>query len=319
MANVYPNLFSAFVQEAIPKKNNILSQGGTRVEVNAQVSQSGQYFSIPQQDNLYGLLGNSTAITASSTQVTPTELSSFEEKGLVAHIGAGIKDADLTKFLSGKDGVRLVYSQIAPYMMIEAQRYLASTITGVFDTALATSHTYDATTLGDGTLTYDAIAVGTQEKLGEAFEDLDAIIMHSKMYSDLRRKGLTDYVDAASFGENVLYRGQIPTFDGKRIVVNDTICEATDNVYPVFVIGGQPFYIGYQSQLRIETDRQADYGGGTDRAFFYMDFVPHVFGVSFSGSVTNPTTTTYETGGNWTKVGENKNIKIVKINVNAMA
>jgi len=313
MANVYPNLFSAFAQEAIATKNNMLSQGVVKIEVNQQVSRSGQYFSIPTQDNLLSILSDATAIEGPTTQITPTALSSYNENGLVAHIGEGIKEANLETLLKGDKGISRIYSQIAPYMMLQAQDFLISAINGVFATALSSSHTYDYSTTGDGKLSFDAMEIGSQAKLGEAFSELDAIIMHSKQLMDLKVAGAVDYVSAADFGANILYKGSIPVIGGKRVIVNDTLCAISSSKYPSYLVAGQPFYLGYQNQLRIETQRKADIGGGTDEAYFYMDFVPHVFGVSFSGTITNPTKTTYSTGSNWTKVGEDKNIKVVKL------
>jgi hypothetical protein len=284
-----------------------------RIEANPQVSRSGQYFSIPIQDNILSLLGDATAIEGPTTVVTPTALSSYQENGLVAHIGEGIKEADLESKMKGVDGISLIYGQIAPYMMYQAQDYLVSAVKGVFATALASTHVYDYSATGDGKINIDAVTLAAQTKLGEAFDEVDAIIMHSKVLADLVIEGAATYVSAADFGANILYSGLVPVFAGKRVIVNDTLCAIESTKYPSYLISGQPFYLGYQNQLRVETQRVASTGGGTDEAYFYMDFVPHIFGVSFSGTITNPTKSTYSTGANWTKVGEDKNIKIVKL------
>lgn len=321
MAKVYPGLFAPFFQEAWPKTKNLVSMGLVAEDINAQVSQSGEYFTIPFQENLSNI-GNSVRVTTSTT-ITPQTLGDKEEVGVVCHIGQGIKEQVLNDILRGAEGLRQAANQIVPYTVNEFQRYLVSATKGAFaaDGPLFGTHVVDKSGIGDGTISTSFIIDAAQETLGEDGMDFDALIMHSKIFADLQKVGLITYVNAGTFGQNLLVSGDIPTVLGKRVMVNDTLC-AKDSAdkYPVYLSGGRPWYLGYQrQQLRIYQDFNPAIGGGQNETYWYADFVPHIRGLKWNVSTINPTTTNLETGTNWTKVWTDENIKLAQLLVFAKA
>ncbi len=141
---------------------------------------------------------------------------------------------------------------------------------------------------------------------------MDSIVVHSKIYADAVNLGMVTYINAGTFGEKVLVSGDIPIIAGKRVVIDDTLCAIETTKYPSYIIAGQPWYLGFQRNVRIDTDKDILTAGGKNIIAWYVDFAPHIKGVGYAGAV-NPTTATLETGASWTKKAENRNIKIVKL------
>ena len=207
-------------------------------------------------------------------------------------------------------------SQIAEYNSLQVQKTLVSVTKGVFGSALTgANYISDISEVGDGSISDGAI-IDARAIMGETANELTNIIMHSKIFAQLQKQGLVKYVDAGQFGQSLLVKGTIPTFLGMKVVINDVMCasfvENTFTKYPTFLTGGQVWYVGYQKQLAIDSEKKILEGRITYNVAWYVDYVPHIHGLKWTGGA-NPARSDLETAGNWTKVEDDANIKIVKL------
>jgi hypothetical protein len=177
-----------------------------------------------------------------------------------------------------------------------------------------------------GTRLNGATFVDATAKLGDRGDRLTAVAMHSATEAALRKLDLIDFIPDSEG------KAQIRTFQGRRVVVDDNLptrAGSTDGtVYTSYVFGPGAFAKG--AAPLDGTPLQG--GNGTEGVEFYRDslasdsdlinrrrYILHPRGVKFtSASVAgdSPTNAELETGANWTRVFENKNVRIVAVTHN---
>src|SRR5215471_384216 len=232
----------------------------------------------------------------------------------------------LAKVVSGDDPMQAIVDLVAEYWARTDQALVISCLKGIFAAAsmagnkltiaAESSGAVGATTQFNGTTFVDATV-----KLGDCGDRLTAIAMHSATEAALRKLDLIDFV-APSEG-----KPQVKTFQGRRVIVDDSmpVRNGTTNglVYTSYLFGPGAFAKG--AAPLDSTPLQGGIGTeGVEIARQPLDsdtmlinrrrYILHPRGVKFtSASVAgaSPTNTELENGANWTRVFENKNVRIV--------
>ena len=223
--------------------------------------------------------------------------------------GKAWKVNDLSKALSGDDPMRAIGDLVAAYWARRQQATLLSVLKGVFGAT--------TTKMGDNSLDISAetgnAAAFTGEtfldasyKLGDAEEKLTAIAVHSSVYANLRKQNLIEFLLDSN-------NTKIPTYMGKRVIVDDGMPNS-GGVFTSYIFGQGAIGLGNgAAPVPTETDRDAL--AGDDILVNRQHFLLHPRGVKFtSKSVagSSPTNTELATGGNWERVYESKNVRIVQ-------
>mgnify|MGYP000633915077 CR=1 FL=1 len=128
----------------------------------------------------------------------------------------------------------------------------------------------------------------------------------------MQNEQLTQKVPAEAFNQRLIGQGTIDTYLGMRVIINDALCAVVSSKYPVYLSAGQPLFLDYQSTVRLLEQEKAEVGGGTTERFAYWDFILGLKGVSWNSSSAPANTSALE-GDNWTKVEEDRNIKMVRL------
>ena len=163
-------------------------------------------------------------------------------------------------------------------------------------------------------------------KLGDRADRLTAVAMHSATEAALRKLDLIDFIPDSEG------KAQLRTFQGRRVVVDDNVptrAGSTDGtVYTSYLFGQGAFAKG--SAMLESNPLQGGFGTeGVEIARSALDsdtllinrrrYLLHPRGVKFnSASVAgdSPTNAELETASNWTRVWENKNVRIVAVTHN---
>ncbi len=163
-------------------------------------------------------------------------------------------------------------------------------------------------------------------KLGDRADRLTAVAMHSATEAALRKLDLIDFIPDSEG------KAMLRTFQGRRVVVDDNLpsrAGTTDGtVYTTYLFGQGAFAKG--SAKLDSAPLQGGFGTeGVELARVPLDsdtvlinrrrYVLHPRGVKFtSASVAgdSPTNAELETASNWTRVWENKNVRIVAVTHN---
>jgi len=309
-----PQLGMGILLDELGAANNIISQGVVTVDPNPVIKGGGYKFEIPFINRL-SLVAAPVRI-GNTTTLVPNSITDTIEYGCVVMDGDAITDTDFMNLRRGNNALQVIMQQILPVAQTGIQTTMKNVIDGVFTTALATTHSYDVASgeSGDGTIKFTTIG-NAAVLLGESAGDLTTLFVHSEVANGLYKEGLEV---GLNFQDRAAQSGNIPVFAGRRVVINDTICakytEDGTTKYNSYLLGGQPFYLGINDALRIEEDRNILYAGGANTLAWYIDYVPHIKGVSYIGT-NNPSNATLATGASWEKRSniQDKQIKIIKL------
>lgn len=308
--SIVPQVWQNFVLEQLPTLNNVINQGF--VQMDTAPAAGDQLVRMPMLDNIYNY-ASASKITTSSTP-TASALTDYQENAVVIHREFGLKLDGLNPIIQGVDLLNMVGTQISSAVIKDQQDFLAAATTGVFTSALSSTHTYDVSAVGAGTIDEKVIIDALQTKIGEALTNIDGMIVHSKVYADLVKLGFILNVQAPVFINGVVTSGNVPTFMGKRVYINDTMCAVSSSTYPTFLVTGQPWYVGIQKNMTIEPYRDVRTGGGTNEIWVRYHFAVGFRGVSYTSATMNPDTSDLTSGAAWTtKATDAKLIKCVKL------
>ncbi len=237
----------------------------------------------------------------------------------------------LAKVISGDDPMQAIIDLVADYWARTDEGILVSCLKGMFASAslagnLLSIKSETIAGQNSGTRLNGATFVDATQKLGDRADRLTAIAMHSATESALRKLDLIDFVPDSEG------KAQIRTFQGRRVIVDDNLpvrAGTTDGlVYTSYLFGPGAFGKG-----SAKLDSQPLQGGfgteGVEMARVPLDsdtvlinrrrYILHPRGVKFnSASVAgdSPTNAELELAANWTRVYENKNVRIVAIEHN---
>ncbi len=237
----------------------------------------------------------------------------------------------LAKVVSGDDPMQAIVDLVAEYWARTDEGLIISSLKGMFAAgsmsgnklaigAEATGSVSDATKLNG--LTF----VDATQKLGDRGDRLTAIAIHSATEAALRKLDLIDFIPDSEA------KSMIKTFQGRRVVVDDSLPVRAGTtsgfVYTSFLFG--PGAFGRGVAPLDGTPLEGGFGTeGVEVARVPLDsdtvlinrrrYILHPRGVKFtSASVAgdSPTNAELENGANWTRVWENKNVRIVAIDHN---
>ena len=237
----------------------------------------------------------------------------------------------LAKVISGDDPMQAIVDLVAEYWARIDEGLMVSCLKGMFASATMAGNLLaiqsetiagtNNTTRLNGSTFVDACT-----KLGDRADRLTAVAMHSATEAALRKLDLIDFIPDSE-GKSMLR-----TFQGRRVVVDDNLptrVGTTDGtVYTTYLFGQGAFAKG---SAKLDTKPlQGGFGTeGVELARVALDsdtvlinrrrYLLHPRGVKFNSVAVagdSPTNAELETATNWTRVWENKNVRIVAVTHN---
>ena len=323
-----PDVFTDYIQEADPVHTSIINSGVLRVspEISAVLTDKNNVFTVPNYSPLSGEAKNYDG----ATDNTPVEVSSEKQTGMAFRRMAAWKDQDFTRELTGADPLGDVARKVAYYQQKNNQKDLLSIIDGVLSVDAMSSHVKDitaskgssstATPTAENRLSADTFLDAAQEALGDNFDDLTMVAMHSRVYTNLLKLQLVNNIattpDAYSRGV------QFGLLLNKYLVmVDDSLTTGTKDgaaTYTTYLLGEGS--IATARNVRIDRPNYVNYDpeskGGVNKLYTKWGMAMHPLGMSLDVSKiakNSPTRVELGTKANWTKVWDAKNIKLAKI------
>lgn len=237
----------------------------------------------------------------------------------------------LAKVISGDDPMQAIVDLVAAYWARIDEGLVVSSLKGMFAAAslsgnLLAIHSESVASQSASTRLTGSTFVDACLKLGDRADRLTAVAMHSATEAALRKLDLIDFLPDSEG------KAQIRTFQGRRVMVDDSLptrAGSTDGtVYTTYLFGpgafakgvaplaGEPLLGGHGTEgVEWYRDALASDTGLINRRRYLL----HPRGVKFtSASVAgdSPTNAELETGANWTRVFEAKNVRIVTVTHN---
>jgi hypothetical protein len=311
-------IFKDMVEEFDPNPVAFSQSGIIREDTGIEIS-SGNIVSVPFYKPLGGLSQN-----LDGTDLTVNKTEAAKQSAVV--IGrANVWGADdLTADFTTKDPMASIAEKVVQYWRAERQRILINQLNGIFASAAMATHVTDVS-IDDGVnaaaanlINSDAIIEAIQKAVGDRGSLITAMSVHSKVYATMQKLNLIDFEPLSD--QQIL----IPTFMGKRIIVDDAhTVEAgavsgykyTSYLYAQGAIGKAQGKV----KVPVETERNALVAGGQEALIYRDRWIYHMYGTSFlstSFAGVSPTDAELANGANWDKVYEDKNIPVVKLVTN---
>jgi len=237
----------------------------------------------------------------------------------------------LAKVISGDDPMQAIVDLVGEYWARTDEGLIVSCLKGVFAAASMAGNRLaiaSETVAGQSAATRlnGATFVDATVKLGDRADRLTAIAMHSGTEAALRKLDLIDFIPDSEG------KSQIRVFQGRRVIVDDNLptrAGTTDGtVFTSYLFGPGAFGKGSAPldstplQGGIGTEGVEIYRAGLDSDTALINrrrYILHPRGVKFTSAAVagdSPTNAELENGANWTRVFENKNVRIVAIDHN---
>lgn len=317
-----PEVFTDYIQEADPVHTSIINSGVLRVspEISDVLTNKNNVFTVPNYSPLSGDALNYDG----ETDNTPQEITGAKQTGMAFRRMKAWQDQDFTRELTGADPLGDVARKVAYFQQKNNQKELLAVIDGALGVTGLESHIKDISTgdevQAENRLGADTFLDAAQEALGDNFDDLVMVAMHSRVYTNLLKLQLVNNIattpDAYSRGV------QFGLLLNKYLVmVDDSLTTGTSSdktTYSTYLLGEGA--IATARNVRIDRPNYVDYDpkskGGINSLYTKWGMALHPLGLSFNTqNVAKNSPSREELGNkaNWSKVWDAKNIKLAKI------
>jgi len=315
---IIPQVVSEVASAIIVEKTALIKSGIATADYNnVGIKEGGEFIRVPIWAELSG--EDEVIKDAEDFALTPDKISQYEDIGVICHRGRAWSSAELAAIVSGSDPTKAIGEQLGKYW---SKRYDVALIS-VLKGALPNSHINDISQKEEGkepvVATVEAL-IDTMGLIGDNANEFTTIIMHSKVYNDFLKAGLIQF-GQTNLSNVILESGEIPTLLGRRVIVSDNVPVETYKVgnstytrYTTYIAQNGAMYFGFQRELMTETDR--DILGFRDYISTQVHFCPHLRGVKWATTTTNPDNKTLTTSSNWQKIYPDKAIRVVALKSN---
>lgn len=236
---VVPEVFSNIVEGEFTSKAKLLKFATV---YNNLVGKPGDTIHFPK----WGTLSEATDLTEATAMGTEV-LGTSDVSAVIKEIGKAVEISDTAVLTAIGDPI----SEAARQLGIVIANKVDSDIKAELEsTTLAVD--YSAT----GVIDYNAI-VQALAQFGENYDDILALVVHSKQAADLLKD--SKFINAAAFGQPVMVNGYaaIGKVAGIPVVISDRITKTTGtpDTYTALLLRKNAVALAYKRQLKIEQDR----------------------------------------------------------------
>lgn len=303
---IVPEIFTPYIIEKTAEKSRILQSGIAiaNPKLNELVTAGGLTMQMPFWQDLAG----DDEVLSDSTALTPGKIGAEKD---IAHLllrGKAWGANDLAGALAGDDPMAAIAERVSDYWARKEQKVLVSVLKGAFAAENMSDHVLDKSTVKiDGSVVLDA-----KQLLGDSAENLQAIMMHSAVYTELQKQNLIEYTSIIGPNGSPI---TISTYLTYNVIVDDGM-PVDNGVYTTYLFAKGSIGRGEGTPVSLvstETDR--DSLAGEDYLINRRAFIVHPMGIKWIGTPagTTPTNAELATGTNWKRVYESKNIGMVAI------
>jgi hypothetical protein len=294
----------------------LLASGVLDLDTLADDARAGDAVDVPRLDHAADF---ARVDLASSTPLTPTHLSTTDDKAVV------LRDTSVNEFYehdlvrSGEPLDARLSRSVGEKLAKRLTQQLFRVLLGALDAADSPStdcHVKDAT---GSAITVTAIRQAKQ-MLGDEADALTTLVLDSLVWGDLLHD-LTENYKIDVVGGQVIHNGRLQGILGLQNILVTDLCPITpygassagDDQHHSFLLGPNAVYFAYQRAPRTETQKNVL----SPSTLFYvkssMDYVLHLKGVKWTGDA-NPADADLADDENWgVAYGDHRDVKAVKL------
>ena len=221
---VVPEIFTPYVIEKTAEKSKILTSGiaTQNAKLNQLVTAGGTTMNMPFWQDLSG----DDEVLDDNTALTPGKITASKDVAVLLMRGRAWGANDLSGALAGDDPMNAIADRVSDYWARREQKTLVSMLSGVFASTTMANHIYD----GSSSTISAELVLSAKQLLGDAADQLQAILMHSATFTKLQKENLIQYVDSRAGKSDSPV--MIPTYLGYNVVVDDGMPKSTSVTTP---------------------------------------------------------------------------------------
>ena len=301
---IVPEVFNPYVVQRTMELSALYNSGiiSNNPELDRLASSGGTTINMPYWEDLNG----DDEVLSDDGALTPAKITAGQDIAVLLIRGKAWSANDLAKALSGDDPMAAIGDLVAEYWARRMQATAIKLLDGAFAASNMTNKVLDISSLEDdkakinGENFLDALQL-----MGDAKDKLTGVIMHSATETQLRKNNLIQ----TELDSN---NKPISLFMEKRVIIDDS-CPTSAGEYTTYLFGEGAIGLGNGgAPVPTETDR--DSLAGDDILINRKHYILHPRGVKWIGSAagSSPTNAELATGTNWSRVYEDKAIRMVK-------
>ncbi|CEI72935.1 major capsid protein [Romboutsia hominis] len=302
---IVPEVFNPYVIERTAELSALVRCGIVvrDNELDSLAKAGGRLINMPYWKDLNG----DDEVLDDNGALTPGKITAGQDVAALLMRGKAWSVNDLAKALSGDDPMKAIGDLVAEYWAKQRQKTLLAILKGVFSSSTMSGNIHDISSLeGDLAKINGSSFIDAKTKLGDASDKLTAVAMHSTVFAELEKQNLIQYIPNS---QGVV---DFPSYLGRKVIVDDG-CPFEGGVYTTYLFGAGAIGEGNgEAPVPTETDR--DSLAGEDILINRQHFLLHPRGIKFTDSSvakSSPSNTELANEANWSRVYENKNIRIV--------
>ena len=319
---IVPEVFSPYVIEQTAERSALFQSDIVAQNLDVDLTGGGKMFQIPFFKDLSG----EEQTRQTNTALTVNKIESGKDIARLHGRANAWGAEDLTSELTSGDPMQAIANRVADYWARRWQALLISTLEGVFAAEGDLVHDISKTTKDDESVINGEAILDAKQKLGDAKEQLTAIVMHSYIHTELQKQDLIDYIPDSQ--ANVGWG----TYMGNTVIVDDGVPVDTsdDNKYTSYLFGNGAIAL-QDGPVENPTETDRDSLGDEDILINRRNFILHPRGIAWQNDadleqVENddgviidpdfPSNDDVEKDANWDRVYELKNIRLAKLVTN---
>lgn len=300
---IVPEVFNPYVVQRTMELSALYNCGivANNPELDKLAAAGGKTINMPYWEDLTG----EDEVLSDDGSLTPAKITSGQDVAVLLMRGKAWSANDLAKALSGDDPMAAIGDLVAGYWARKMQATLINVLKGAFAAANMTNKVKNISAEASANKINGETFLDAMQLMGDAKSQLTGVVMHSATETQLRKNNLIQ----TELDSN---NQPISLFMEKRVIVDDG-CPAADGVYTTYLFGPGAIGLGNgAAPMPTETDR--DSLAGDDILINRKHYILHPRGVKWIGTVAgaSPTNGELATGTNWSKVYEDKAIRMVE-------
>ena len=298
---IVPEVFTDYLVQKTVEKNAFLASGIATSDPSVILTRGGRTVNIPFWKNL----GGSSEVLSDSAALTVNKVDADGDVAAIHARGIAYGVNNLATLLAGDDPMRVIADKLADKWNSELQIVLTSTLKGAFGVdGLKDSVNDQSLKALDAAIMIDSMFL-----LGDNFQNITAIAIHSAVLGALQKLNLVESVVPSGAMFPIL------TYMGKRIIVDDALAP-TEKVFPIYFFGAGAFAWNENptfSTIKTDEDILTDESVIASRRVFTM----HPRGVKWIGNAAGATPSNAELANpeNWQLVEDRKNVNMALLKV----
>jgi hypothetical protein len=309
---IVPEVFSPYVVRRTAELSAIRKSGIVAEVPGIAVPDGGVTVVMPFWNDLAG----ESQVLSDGAPLTANKITANKDVACVLARAQAWSANDLAKAFSGSDPMRAMADLVAEYWARDDQKTLLSILAGVFGAASMSGNILDASgETGNGAIITGNMLIDAISLLGDHGGMLTGIVTHSAVMYDLAKKDLLKAVPSVP---GTTWAPETMTYLGRNIIADDSCPKdgsGANTIYTTYLFGQGA--VGYaEGSPPVPTETERDALAGDDTLVNRRHFILHPRGVKWLGSGvagSTPGNTELAAAANWTRVYENKNIRVVAI------